>query len=434
MTMNSLQSALQTLPVIDTHEHVRDHSTCRPRSSVTDFALGFYLNTVLHHADPRRAPTVLDTRRPDRDRWSDFCRLWPRLRFTGYGLLLRHILIGWNLPGDPDESLYDPLRERLQGRSPDQSRRAFEQAGIRQVITHYLAHPNCGGLPSVAAFLTGQAPIAPPFHPLLGLLPFHEFFSRADLDAVSGIVQQDLGSLPALEQALGTLLEQAVARGAVGFKDHAAYSRGLAFGPPDRTAAEHELHQILNGIPFPAGARRLSDYLFHTLIRRTIDLGRPLAIHTGYLVGGADPKANVRHFTPILDAYPEARFDLYHLNYPWHEDLLAVLKQYPNTRANCCWAHIVDPAATRRFLESALGTLPAHRIFAFGGDFTDLPEATVAHLAMARTVVAEVLESARRRGWCSADDALDIARLWFHDNPAEFYRLPPYPSNTLRPR
>ena len=50
------------------------------------------------------------------------------------------------------------------------------------------------------------------------------------------------------------------------------------------------------------------------------------------------------------------------------EDLLAVLKRFPNTWANCCWTHIIDAPATERFLQSALNSIPANHIFGFGGD------------------------------------------------------------------
>jgi predicted TIM-barrel fold metal-dependent hydrolase len=148
-----------------------------------------------------------------------------------------------------------------------------------------------------------------------------------------------------------------------------------------------------------------------------------MAIHTGYLVGSADPKANVRHFASILAAYPEARFDLYHLNYPWFEDMVAILKRFPNTWANCCWTHVIDPCGTTRFLQSALGAIPANRIFGFGGDFAGLPEATIAHLAIARENITVALETAVGRHWCSRAAALDVARLWLYENPKTFYSI-----------
>ena len=149
----------------------------------------------------------------------------------------------------------------------------------------------------------------------------------------------------------------------------------------------------------------------------------PVAIHTGCLAYTATPQANVRHLVPIFEAYPEARFDLYHLNYPWFEDLLMVLKSFPNTSTNCCWAHILDGAGTTRFLLSALQTLPANRIFGFGGDNLLIPEPVLANLEISRENIAIVLEEAVSKHWCSRRTALDIARLWLYENPMNFYRM-----------
>ena len=414
---------LNSLPVVDAHEHFRNHAQCQPREGVTAFVIESYLASMLWYTDQDVARLICDERRPDRERWAALVRIWPYVRHTGYGLLVSRMLRRWGLGEDLQVEAFEPIQERLRRRSPATSVTAHQEACIEHTVTHHLAHPCAGGLVSVAEFLEGDLPFSKRVHPLLGTLPLHEFFERADvelLEQVSGVSIMDLNTVV---DAGATLIERCASEGVVGLKDHAAYTRGLAFGPPERDRAERELQQLLSGERFEDGARALSDYVFDQIVKRSVDLGLPMAIHTGYLVAAAEPKANVRHFVPILEAHPDARFDLYHLNYPWFEDLLAVMKRFRNTWANCCWAHIIDPAGTRRLLQQALGTIPATRIFGFGGDFITTPEPVMAHLDIARENIAFVLGEAIRAGQCSRDGALDVARHWLRENPHLFYGL-----------
>ena len=418
-----LRQQIDTCAVIDAHEHLRSHDQSQPRDDVVDFLIESYLGCMLPYVDPALAVEVTDTSRPQPDRWKAFVSTWPLVRCTGYGNLIARMLKSWELSDDLTERTCDQVRDRLRQRSPDASRAAYRAAGIEHTITHFLGHPGYGGLEGVAGFLAGSLSFDEGFHPLLGTLGLHEFFDREGVATVGRISDITVSGLGDLVRAIDVLIAKTVQRGVVGLKDHAAYTRGLNFGPPDRSAAEGELSRLLSGERFEAGARRLSDYLFDHIVKQAIDHDVPMVIHTGYLAGGADPKANVRGFAPVIQAHPQARFDLYHLNYPWIEDLLAILKLFPNTWANCCWTHIIDPAATVDFLRQALGAVPANHIVGFGGDLPGLPEPVLAHLDIARDNIAWVLGEAVSRKWCSQQTALDIARLWLYENPRSLYRL-----------
>ena len=418
-----LRAEIDSIPVVDAHQHLRSHEQSQPSGDVVGFLTGAYLGSMLPSADRALAARAMDASLGESDRWQSFLKLWKYVRCTGYGNVVTRILANWGLDEQLTAQSLDGLRERLQERSPEASREAYGKAGIESTVTHYLAHPSCGGLENVAEFLDGALTFGEHFHPLLGTLPLHEFMGKAGLETLARVCESEIGSLDQLTASVETLTARVIDLGVVGLKDHAAYSRGLSFGLPDRAGAEEELQRLLKGEEFPEGARRLSDYVFHHLVKLSIEHRLPIAIHTGYLVGCSHPKANVRHFTPILEAYPEARFDLYHLNYPWAEDLLAVLKRFPNTWANCCWTHIIDPEATVTFLRQALGAVPANHVFGFGGDFVTLPEAVIAHLEIARDNVAAALAESVAHGRCSKSAAIEVARLWLYESPRAFYGL-----------
>lgn len=420
-----LREAIGALPAIDAHEHLRSHDQCQPETGVTDFMIGertgSYLKYVLPFSEPDPAAVALDAARPDRERWAAFRRLWPSLRFTGYGNVMARVLGAWGLAPTLDDTAFDVIAGRLAARSPAYSRAAFDRAGIRGVITHYLGHPACGGVAGVRSYLDGELAFDPGIRPLLGTLRLHQFANHVEVLDVGRAAGRDVGTMEGLESAVSELVAHSAERGVVGLKDHGAYTRGLAHGRPDRAAAEGELRRLLAGERFEPAARRLSDYLFDRLLRQAADLGLPVAIHTGYLVSGAEPRANVRRFRSMLAAHPRVRFDLYHLNHPWMEDLVGVLKAYPNAWTNACWTHMIDPAYTIRFLEHAVGTIPAGRVIGFGGDMLLPPDAIVAHLELARDNIAAALGALVARGWCSGGEAVDIAHLWLYENPKALY-------------
>jgi hypothetical protein len=345
---------------------------------------------MMPYIDPAVAARIADESLPDPERWQDLVGIWRFVGCTGYGRLVSGMLRRWGLADQLDEVSYQQIQEQLNSRNCQMSMAAYGQAHITKTITHYLAHPSCGGLGNVASWLAGELTFDAGFYPLLGTLPLHEFFGREDVERLEQVCNVAIASPEDLVEAIELLVE---------------------------------MQRLLAGERFEQGARHLSDWIFHRIVQLAIDLQIPIAIHTGYLVGMAHPKANVQHLAPVLEAYPRARFDLYHLNYPWLEELFAVLKRFPNTWANCCWTHIIDPVATAQFLQRALATIPANHVIGFGGDFTNTPEPVVAHLEIALDNISMALEEAVTRGWCSGSMALDIAGLWLHGNAERLYGI-----------
>ncbi len=44
------------------------------------------------------------------------------------------------------------------------------------------------------------------------------------------------------------------------------------------------------------------------------------------------------HLCPLLIEYPDTRFVLMHIGYPYASELIALAKHFPNTWADLCWA------------------------------------------------------------------------------------------------
>lgn len=75
-------------------------------------------------------------------------------------------------------------------------------------------------------------------------------------------------------------------------------------------------------------------------------------------------------------------------------------------------------------MDDLLDLLPLNKVIAFGADVReDSLEKTYGHLVMARENVAAVLGKRVRSGLMMEDEAVEIARRWFLDDPAKLYNL-----------
>ena len=71
----------------------------------------------------------------------------------------------------------------------------------------------------------------------------------------------------------------------------------------------------------------------------------------------------------LLKLHRDTPYVFMHMNYPYENELVAICKHYTNAYADMCWAWIINPAASVRFLKEFLMAAPATKIFTFGGDY-----------------------------------------------------------------
>jgi hypothetical protein len=125
----------------------------------------------------------------------------------------------------------------------------------------------------------------------------------------------------------------------------------------------------------------------------------------------------------VLETHRNVRFDLFHGNWPYLGDLLFLGKNYPNAALDLCWLHIIDPDYSIELLERGVKVVPHTKFHAFGGDYPDVPEYAVSHLEIARENTAAALAGLVDSGWISREEAVQLARGWFYENPKRFFRL-----------
>ena len=255
--------------------------------------------------------------------------------------------------------------------------------------------------------------------------------SRKDIEALEKISGDSIQSLAGLKKAVEKTFEQALQIGMVSVKSALAYRRDLLFEEvSDHDAAADFEAMLKGGVDPPKGFRaqkqrvfrKLEDHMFHHVVRLADAHRKPVQIHTGLLAnnGCFIENTNPRLLANVFHLYPRVKFDIFHIGYPYQQELAVMAKLFPNVYADFCWAHIISPPGSRRTLDEYLETVPANKILGFGGDYR-YPELTYAHAKMARSNVVQVLAAKVEAGLFPEESALEIGRMLLRDNAMHLF-------------
>ncbi|MCK1641375.1 amidohydrolase family protein [Bradyrhizobium sp. 157] len=141
--------------------------------------------------------------------------------------------------------------------------------------------------------------------------------------------------------------------------------------------------------------KSLQDFLFRYCVSKAGEYDLPVKLHTGFLGGTgsmhlARTRDNASDLCRLLQDFPETRFVLMHIGYPYEQEFIALAKHYPNAWIDMCWAWILNPAESVRFLKEFLLAAAANKIFTFGGDYVAV-EPVYGHACIARRRIAQTL-------------------------------------------
>ena len=224
-------------------------------------------------------------------------------------------------------------------------------------------------------------------------------------------------SLDELVDAAQSLLREDLAKGAVGFK-----VTGVNFGAPDAAKAEEEFRRELAAGQKIGELPALRDWIFDKCLDVAAKANVPVAVHTGYW--GDFRTISPANLLGFAVRRADVRFDMFHLGVPYWREGALIGKNLPNVTLNLCWCPIVSQATTERMLDELIDLVPANKISVFGGDYRLCVQKAWGALVMARECAASALARRVDAGDFDQAEALRIAKLWFHDNPARIYKLP----------
>lgn len=407
---------MESLPTVDAHEHLPPE-TDRVSRSLDFFTLfEHYCKGDLVSAGATDDDLAFwqDRSQPVEERWNRFKPYLSAIRTGGYArsaFLVIRDLLGF---ADLTDDTYLAIGHRLQrGNTPG--------------VYDRVLRDRCRLAACIQCWQLGNPYPGYFFH----LAPGPEVIDLVTREKVAALGQRhnvDIATLSDLLDCVTRTVEEWKATPqVVGIKSAHAYSRSLAFQHRPRTEAEAVLAKLLrnSGDPLtPAEATLLQDFLVFELVARAEAVDLPMVFHTGLQAGNRNriTNANPLHLEPLLQAFPTARFDLFHAGMPWVREIAVLAKYFPNVFLNLAWTHIICPAQARSALSEWLDLVPNTKIFGFGGDYS-IVEKVYGHLKLARRNIARVLAGKVSEGSFSRAEASLVARRLMFDNPNEFYRL-----------
>lgn len=199
---------------------------------------------------------------------------------------------------------------------------------------------------------------------------------------------------------------------AIATKNQCAYGRALDFEQVSEQDAAPLFERLLTkGAEdlSPAERKAVEDHLFHYCIDKAAEYDLPVKLHTGYYAGhGGMPlnrvRCNAGDLCPVMKAHSNANFVLFHIDYPYQDEAIALAKHYPNAYVDMCWAWIINPGASVRFLKEFLLAAPANKLLTFGGDYRPV-ELVPGHAAVARQGLAQAIIELVHEQWLEIDEA-----------------------------
>lgn len=418
-----LLSAIDRIALVNTHEHIIPEEE-RVGLDVDFFTLaGHYAisDVISAGLGGEQLRLVRDETASTRDRWAAFEPHWKSARFTGYGQALRIAIEDLYGATEISGATIDEINSRIRNKNKPG---LYEDVLVKRSNIAY----------SVLDDYWNAAPIKPDPRFFVYARKFDRFVapqSSKDVRELEKLTGVSITNLRGLKRAMERSFEQSLELGMVNVKSTLAYSREIHYTEVPEARAESEVQALLkNGRHVPKGFRNrrerpyraMEDHMFHHLIRLAESHKIPVQVHTGLHAGNGNFIENSKptHLTNLFFLYPNVKFDLFHISYPYQGELSVLAKIFPNVYVDFCWAHIISGSLSRRTMHEMLETVPANKIFGYGGDYR-YPELSYAHAKMARRNVARVLTEKVEEGFCTDEEARELARMILHDNPDSIF-------------
>ena len=410
---------IQSTRLCDTHEHLTKEANYVDNGP--DLLQNLFDNyvkadLVVAGADVQAVDDLCDGSNPDfRSRFEAVRPAWEAVRHTGYGeavsLIARELYkIEEITPAALEAAL--PIHEELL--QPGQRLALLrDQANLDHVQTDDFIW-SCQPDPSGPDFFFYD-------------LSWASFCGgKPDLDELAQETDVEVRNLDDLGQAMNRLFEKYAAC-AIAIKAQHAYNRTLSWqSRTDREAAMALAAYLYDPESYSEADRLcLGDWCWSRGVELGIEYDLPFKLHTGYYAGHSRmPVDYIRagNLCALLAAYPQARFVLMHIAYPYSDELVALAKHYPNVYVDLCWAWSIDPYSAGSFVRRFIHAVPSNKLFIYGGD-TFWPGGSVAYANQARRWLTRTLEAEVNEGLLTEGEAIDLATRYMRANQYACFRV-----------
>lgn len=419
-TVPSLDSLEQTLmktaeavATVDVHQHLGPEvpvQTDLCRLMVSDYLATDLISAGMTLALKER---IADMSRPLMERWHLLAPFWKHVELSSYaqsnGITLKTFYGAQTLA----EEEIEPVSERLTSdfSAPGIFQRVFcDRCNIQTVLTQ------------CASYFSHAKPV---FRNVARPLDRSDFSPGGQFESDARSLGRELQTADDLVPAMDAILRAQHARGAVGFKIAA-----LPWQQPGPAELKHAFarrskttygYYNFKGEDFP-----LIQLYVARIAALAAEFNIPVAVHTGAPWGNwLDFRAwEPTSIIPLLSAFQDTHFDLYHAGVPYGTQASMLGKAFPNVWMNLTWAHIISAELARRCITEWLDLVPLNKVIGFGGDHGNASVVlTYGDLSMARRNIVSVLASRIRARQMDQAKAETILQLWFRDNPIQLYHL-----------
>jgi hypothetical protein len=246
--------------------------------------------------------------------------------------------------------------------------------------------------------------------------------------------QENISAIPADLAGYEAFLRQTVAdnrkKGGVAMKFEVAYFRSLYFSDPPREKAQAIYAKYHSGgVPSEDEYRTFQDYIFRVLIDQAGQLKLPVHFHSAVGIGDY---FSLRNGDPLNlenvlrdPRYKNVNFVLIHGGYPHTLEMIWLTAAKNVYTDSSLMGYYVYPSELKNILKQWISLYPERMMF--GSDAFPFNDAVGAEetfwlaVRSARTAVAEALAELVAENAISESKALELARMYLHDNAANLY-------------
>ncbi len=412
-----LLAYLESLPVVDTHEHLPFERERLAQN--VDFATLFshYCRDDLWAAGMTNPQMELLFGAASVERkWEVLSPFLPRTETSAYMRAAR-LAMAHFYGVDELRTLQDAqlVTERIRAaNAPGLYERVFRDCGIRRVV-------NCN-----------DGTLEPPtLHSVKFIGEYAQLYHRNQVLSWEARWDRPLPTLRHYTQALLEALAADLRAGVTGFKTSQAYVRALDYD----AATEHEAQKAYDSLwtdtatwsPIGldnAASKPLEDYLTRRIVEFAGDNGVPMVIHVGFQTGQDMRLDNARphRLLDLLRRYRHTRFAMLHGGLPWVHEGAVMARQLPNLSVDMGWMHIMCPELAVLSLKYCFDMVPSSKVMGFGGDYS-VVEKIYGHLHIARRNIARALSDRVDEGAMTLPQARRWCRALMHDSADSFYGL-----------
>ena len=215
---------------------------------------------------------------------------------------------------------------------------------------------------------------------------------------------------------LESTIAEAKKKGAVALKSALAYDRPLLFKP----RSKEEVAKIF-------GKQELTDeelavfgdFIYDEICRLAAKYELPFQNHVGL---GKLPGTNPMNLVPMIEKHPETKFVLFHMGYPWIDEVIALSHNYENVYPDLCWLPSISTIAGVRAVHTLIETARDSSRVCWGGDSWLVTESYAASLAV-RWTLKKVLCEKVEYGYLTEARARNFAERILYKNAATLYGI-----------